>query len=232
MLYPRTGLCTGMAEPGWLASEWQARERGRTRPLVRLSPRVQKPEWRSKQSRGLWATRPRRPFAFRDAVAQDVMDARSRLIPACPVRRQAHPRCSPRSGGTGPSQRPFGACACHRRPARAWAPRWLRLSPGRVFSPRGPDIVALLACGAGTTQQPRKRPTGGERARLFCRTCPRVARRCLGTLTRRHEETQACTVGKRSMSCMSSRSTRRRIVPIPGTVCTRDACWRRGVWPP
>ena len=81
MLDPRTGLCTGMAEPGWLASEGQARERGSTRPFVRLSPLVKKPEWMSNQSRGLWDTRPMRTFAFSDAVTQDVTYARSRLIP-------------------------------------------------------------------------------------------------------------------------------------------------------
>ena len=81
ILSPRTGLCKGLAEPMWLASEGQARERGSTCPFVRLSPLVKEPEWMSNQSRGLWDTRPRRTCAFRDAVTQDGTSARSRLIP-------------------------------------------------------------------------------------------------------------------------------------------------------
>ena len=82
MLSPRTGLCTGMAEPGWLASSGQARERGSPRPFVRLSPLVQEPEWMSNQSLGLGDIRPMCTFAFRDAGIQDIAHARSRLIPS------------------------------------------------------------------------------------------------------------------------------------------------------
>ena len=98
ILYPRTGLCKGMAEPVWLASEGQARERGSTRPFVRLSPRVKKPEWMSNQSRGLWDTRPMRTFAFSDAVTQDVMDARSRLIPCVSSEASDSPTLLPSLG--------------------------------------------------------------------------------------------------------------------------------------
>ena len=82
MLCPRTVLLKEMAEPKRRASSCQARERGSTRPVMRLSPLVQEPEWMSNQSRGLGDIRPMCTFAFRDAVIQDVAHARSRLIPS------------------------------------------------------------------------------------------------------------------------------------------------------
>ena len=44
-------------------------------------------------------------------------------------------------------------------------------------------------------------------------------------VTQRQEETPSGTRGKRWRSCSASRSTRRRIVPIPGTVWRTDRVW-------
>ena len=82
LLCPRTVLRKAMAEPTRRAREGQARERGSPRPVMRLAPLVQEPEWMSKHSRGLGASRPLGTCAFRDAVRQDVAHARSRLIPS------------------------------------------------------------------------------------------------------------------------------------------------------
>jgi hypothetical protein len=94
MLCPQTVLCKGMAEPGWLASEGQVRERGSTRPggdsrrVVRSQSRgpingqgsgrhgLCVP-WRSE-------TQSKRTERTRDPGSS----------PACPVRRQAHLLCS------------------------------------------------------------------------------------------------------------------------------------------
>src|SRR2546428_7096251 len=95
MLCPRTGLCQGMAEPLRLARACQARERGSTRPLVRLAPRAQEPEGMSKQSPGLWDTRPMRTFACRDAVREDVVHARSRLLPGVSSEASGSPTLLP-----------------------------------------------------------------------------------------------------------------------------------------
>jgi hypothetical protein len=68
---PRTVLCQEMAEPGRLASAGQARERGSTRPWVRLAPLGQEPAQGAKQRPGRGETKPRRSLAFRDAVTED-----------------------------------------------------------------------------------------------------------------------------------------------------------------
>src|SRR5262245_51222219 len=68
MVCPRTVLRKERAEPKRCASECQARERGSTRPFMRLSPLVQEPEWMANHSRGLGDIRPMCTFACRDAV--------------------------------------------------------------------------------------------------------------------------------------------------------------------
>jgi hypothetical protein len=82
MLCPRAGLFKGVAEPRRLTSEGPARERGSTRPWMRLSPLMQEPERVSNQRPRLGDTRPRRTLAFRDAVKPDRTYARYRLIPS------------------------------------------------------------------------------------------------------------------------------------------------------
>jgi hypothetical protein len=82
MVCPRTVLRTEMAAPQRRARECQARERGSTRPCVRLAPLVQEPAWMSNQSRGRGDSRPLGTFACRDAVIQDVAHALSRLSPS------------------------------------------------------------------------------------------------------------------------------------------------------
>ena len=81
-------------------------------------------------------------------------------------------------------------------------------------------------CAAGCSR--RKSPAASEKAHVrgalpICAPegPERVPADSLAQLTRRPEEAHSCTRGKRARSCLSSRSTRRRIVPIPGTVCRR-----------
>ena len=85
ILCPQTVLFKGMAEPVWLASEGQVRERGSTRPWGRLSPPDEEPEQGAKQRPGLGDPRPMRPLACSDAVA---IEQSVRVIQAHPQRGQ------------------------------------------------------------------------------------------------------------------------------------------------
>lgn len=167
MLCPQTVRFKGVAQPVPRARACQGRERGSPRLLsATLAPAAG-------ARAGVQAT-PRalgEPASAYLGVQRRRPTGQSPLVtgcsPACPVRRQAHLLCSPSPGGTCLAQRRFYVCACHRPPAPAWAPGWARPSPGRVFSPRGPCMLARRDCGAGTTPRPRQRPPGeGIRMKL------------------------------------------------------------------
>jgi hypothetical protein len=174
MRCPRTGLCTGMAAPLRLARACQARERGRARPLGRRAPLAQEPAWRSKPSPGRWDTRPLRPLACRAAGTEDVVHARSRLLPWVASAASGSPPLLPALWRT------LALCKavwCLRIAETARASGWARsvtACPWACVFPSGRARFGLPAWCAGTTRRPRKRPTGGGRSRVVCRTCPRV----------------------------------------------------------
>jgi len=123
---------------------------------------------------GLRDSWPMHPLACTDAVRRTASVRAGGASLGCPVRRRAHPRCSLRSGGTSPDQKPPGACAYSRRPAPVYAPGCSGLCPCPAFAPSARDASGPGSCDAKRVEPLRKRPICGAHDQCSCLRAPSV----------------------------------------------------------
>jgi hypothetical protein len=159
MSYPHTVLRKRLAESRKLASEAQARGRGRTRYPAAVKRRFYKSQSAcpiKARGSGIWGLDglPRsktQPFS-----ASCPLGSGSSL--QCRVRRRAHPLCSLRYTGIAPDQRLCGVSACNRPSVRVCGLRYSGLCLCHACSPTWPDIFARAHSRVGTAWLLQKRP--------------------------------------------------------------------------
>jgi len=159
-LCPRTVLCKRVAAHVMCAREAQVRERGRPRQPCPTSTGCQGARVAVQASARAQSITPRSCCAFHAAALERcAKDERAGCSQACPVRRQAHPRCSRSRCGICPAPIRWRASPWRRRRAPTWEPSWSTPGLSRVCSPNGPATSGPgHGCGATAPPLPQRPP--------------------------------------------------------------------------
>ena len=224
---PHTVLRKGLAEHCALASEAQARGRGSPPTPDAVQRRLYKRQSACPiKARGAGIMGPRRTSAFKDAALLGFTAVLCRLLPAVS-------RSAPGSPALLPEVR--------RNCSRANAVLRLRLTETARASLCARLLRAVPLAGFfsnvardfGPGSFPRRKRVAAS-AKAHVRwawpiLCPEVPKRfpadAFAHWMRRQYDAKSCPRGKRSIWCMSSSKTRRRMLPMPGTVCHTDRGW-------
>jgi hypothetical protein len=216
MSYPHPVLRTGLAAHGWRASEAQVRERGSPRKPEATNALCARARARVQAKRGLRERGPRRTAAFQDAAMSGFTSVLCRRIPCVSSAAPGSRALLPEGRRHGSRAKAVGRVSIQETARARLCARIRRAVPLSGFF----SNLANNFCPGACPRRPRvaasdKAPVRWAFPLLGPAVPPRLPPDSLAHLMRRHSDATSCPRGKRSIWCMSSSRTRRRILPRP-----------------